>query len=367
MYNDNFFINKFIDQFRNISYKNIYRILYEILHVDFIIIIHQSKNFYTAYYEHGVMFFNDEPNILFMKRVYCITHMIEFPDFNLYYKGDKQAISVENLLKIEIYLFKYFTQEEEKKITKQINAITDIMRKNVNKNLELLLSNAKELNIKSINDNYTADKSNDTIDKWNDIVISNIMENSLKIANSIYDVHDLLKLETANIKLDCHYFNFILFLNDIFYNIENLCIEKKINFSYVIMSIPENVFSDICRLKQILINIFDITVEFAVDTVDIIIETLYIHPTEIIINEYADYSSLRNLGYYSLDIIINNAGNLINDGNYDMYCSPSVLGSNKHFILHSVRLLAKLFNGYFKILLSSANKYYYKINLILDA
>ncbi len=148
--------------------------------------------------------------------------------------------------------------------------ITDNLLKNNDsiKSSDLLNNNTYRSDTTSNKSNdTTSNKSNDTTS--NKYVASNISQlsylnqSAMALATNIFDIIDMTKLELGKLKIEKIVFNVRDMIFSVMNIAHNLNKTKSINLDvYIEDSVPEYIYSDAKRIKQILINLLENSLQY---------------------------------------------------------------------------------------------------------
>jgi signal transduction histidine kinase/CheY-like chemotaxis protein len=307
------------------------------------------------------------------------------------YKYDKLIIIIDSIETIDrVYLFvmesfinslAYTNHKKRNKYQHELllNNISHSIRTPLNGILHMtnmLLSNDK-LTSGSINQqtrelgssNTPSLTSKDNINKEH---LQYLNQSVVSLANNIFDIVDMSQLSLGKLKINKEIFNVRELVNQVIAISTTMSKNNSINVEYYVENIvPDYVYCDAKRIKQILINLM----ENAFRNTDSGEVTLYVTASLIYLDhEDCDYGIVKyykkNINHYNITFKVSDTGSGIDDKTVDMlFKSTKVLINKKHhgigFGLRVSYLLANKIGGDLRLKSTSSTGSIFELNIIV--
>jgi two-component system sensor histidine kinase/response regulator len=203
--------------------------------------------------------------------------------------------------------------------------------------------------------------------KLNNEHLSHLNQSTVSLANNIFDIIDITQLSINKLKINKDVFNVRELIHQVIAVAKSLTKNKNVDLEYHVEPIvPDYAFSDMKRLKQILINLlsnaFHNTKKGEV--------TLYVNANLVYLNEEDDVSIVddSSINQYNLSFVVRDTGAGINSKMAEMLFKPPevMLNSKQYGIgLRVSYLLAKRLGGDLNLSHTSDKGSSFVFNLIM--
>lgn len=176
---------------------------------------------------------------------------------------------------------------------------------------------------------------------------------AVTLANNIIDIIDMSKLESGSLTISKEVFNIRETVKSALDYIESSIVNLhtcKIDY-YIDISVPQYIYSDRTRIKQILINLLENALQNTING------DIFVHVSANIINLASENNAvIKCVDYqYLISFIVQDTGNGLDEITANNLFNPAELNSNSEQKCLSLRmsyLLSKVLNGNLKLLSS---------------
>ncbi len=230
-------------------------------------------------------------------------------------------------------------------------ALTDLLNRQRIRQ-ELMLSNISHSIRTPLNGILHMTNMISTADLKDDIkeAVQYLNQSSISLANNIFDIIDINKLELGKLQINKELFDIRKLLNTIiiFSNTLNKSADVSIDH-YVDPSVPEYIYSDAKRIKQILINLLENAIRHTHKG------EICIYVASVVVDLAAEYSTdiheHKNTYQHYITFTISCSGLGINEPQNSLFSPPELSSNSKQngLSLRLSYLLAKQLNGNLKI------------------
>jgi hypothetical protein len=190
-------------------------------------------------------------------------------------------------------------------------------------------------------------------------------QSSITLATNIFDIIDLSKLEAGKLTLNNELFNLHELINNliVFVNTRNKNASITIDH-HIESSVPEYVFSDPKRIKQILINLMENALSHTQKG------EICLYVTALVVNmaEEEDIST-KNMYQHHINFIVRDSGEGIDQKSQLSLFKPMEMSTNSKQHCLNLRisyLLSKLLNGNLKLLESNKHGSCFEFSIIVS-